>query len=97
MEWLQSLEDLLNDLYFAIQYSKIFAVAIGIAFLVIFGGLIIINSNIHELKNQVIQQNKDIEYITQLLEKVAKRPVIKGETGNGTNDERGDEGYHSGS
>ena len=75
MESLQNLEYLISDLVDLVWYSKIFAIAIGVAFLIVFGGLVIINANLHEAKEE-IKELKDL---------------IKGGNGNGTNDECGHE------
>ncbi len=56
MEWLQTLENLLYDLAFVVQYSRTFVIAVGVAFLLIFWGLIMININIRE----AVKGNKEL-------------------------------------
>ena len=61
MEWLQNIEDLLNDLILVVQYSKVFAIAVCVAFLIVFSGLVVINANINAVKRQN-------EYILEVIE-----------------------------
>lgn len=64
MEGLQSFEDLINDLVSMVQYSKLFAIAVFVAFLFVFAGLFIINANIHDLKEQNRHLSEMIEALT---------------------------------
>lgn len=67
MDMLQNFEDLLNDLVSLMQYSKVFAIAVCVAFLIVFSGMVIINSNLHEVQAEL----KEI------------KAMIKGEKENG--------------
>lgn len=53
MEWLQNFENLLNDLASMVQYSKVFALIVCVAFLFVFAGLVIVNVNIHEAREEL--------------------------------------------
>ena len=61
MEWLQNVEDLLNDLVLVVQYSKVFAVMVCVAFLIVFSGLVIVNANVNAVKRQN-------EYLLEVIE-----------------------------
>lgn len=56
MEWLQTLENLLYDMAFVVQYSRTFVIAVSVAILLIFWGLIMININIRE----AVKGNKEL-------------------------------------
>ena len=48
MEWLETFEYLLNELAFVLSYSRLFVIGIGIAFLIVFWGLIMIGLSVRE-------------------------------------------------